>query len=780
MGHLKVIGKSIPKKESLDKVTGAAKYTGDRVESGTLHARLVTSPYAHAAIVKIDMTLARQVHGVRAILTGEACDVLTGEEIRDRPIIAKDKVRYFGETVAVVVADSEACALQAAYLIQVQYKPLPVVNSPTEAIRFEAPLVHEKLGEYDKAPGVISRPGTNIASIIQIRKGDMEKGWNASETIIENSVAFAPSDHAAMETRSALAEIRPDGYILIETSSQAPFAVKKYMGLYFHKDPGKIIVKTPFVGGGYGGKAAIQLELIAYLASKAVGGRRVKIVNTREEDMATSPVHIGLEAAVRLGCTREGKITAAEIIYRFDGGAYCDKSSDVARAAAGDCTGPYAIDNLYCDCLTIYTNHPYASAYRGYGHSELTFAIERAMDALADKLGMDPMKLRMKNIVAPGDTSPTRNVLNSSNLGNLQECTRRLRTLIEWDDWTVRQVGAHKVRAKGISCGWKNSSMDPDASSGAIVTFNADGSMNLECGVVEIGTGTKTVLAQMLAERMRMDPDQIHVRYPVHTQITPEHWKTVASRGTFMGGRAVLKAADDAIRQLLDIAGCVLRVDPEDLELGQGNIVVKADPSVQIAIKDICYGYKYPNGNAIGGQIIGRGHDIQRQITCLNPETGEGNPGPEWNVAAQAVEVELDTRDYTYRLIKAVSVIDAGKVLNPKAAEGQVMGAMCMGLGFANRETFHFDSQGIIDNPTLRNYHLIRYGEQPEYVVEFVENPCLEAPFGARALGEHGLIGMPAALAGALSRAAGVPLNRLPLFPELVWKTVMGAQHDSV
>ncbi len=326
------------------------------------------------------------------------------------------------------------------------------------------------------------------------------------------------------------------------------------MGIYFRIDPGKIIVETPFVGGGYGGKAAIQLELVAYIASKAVGGRKVKIVNTREEDMVTSPGHIGLEATVKLGSSQEGKITAAEIIYRFDGGAYCDKSSDVARAAAADCTGPYAIDNLYCDCLTVYTNHPYASAYRGYGHSELTFAIERAMDALADKLQLDPMELRLRNIVTPGDISPTRNVLNSSNLGDLQECMRRLRTLIEWDDWTVRRVDAYKIRAKGISCSWKNSSMDPDAGSGAIVSFNPDGSMNLECGVVEIGTGTKTVLAQMLAERMRMDPDQIHVRYPIHTQITPEHWKTVASRGTFMAGRAVLKAADDAIRQLLDIA----------------------------------------------------------------------------------------------------------------------------------------------------------------------------------------------------------------------------------
>ncbi|WP_245252201.1 xanthine dehydrogenase family protein molybdopterin-binding subunit [Paenibacillus sediminis] len=778
MDHLEVVGKSILKKESPDKATGRAKYTGDYTESGLLHAAMVTSSYAHANILNIDTSAAWQVKGVRTILTGEDSHVLTGEEIRDRPIIAKDRVRFFGETVAVVVADTEAAAKQAAYSMIVQYEPLQVVNSPTQAIRKGAPLVHPNLGQYKAADGVNPIPGTNVASLIKIRKGQMEKGWSDSEVVIENTVSFAPSDHAAMETRSAVAEIRPDGHIVIETSSQAPFAVKKYMGLYFNIEPGWIIVKTPFVGGGYGGKAAIQLEPIAYLASKAVGGRKVKIINTREEDMVTSPGHIGLEARVKLGSTSKGEITAAEIIYWFDGGAYNDKSSDVARAAAADCTGPYAINNLYCDCMTIYTNHPYASAYRGYGHAELTFAIERAMDALAEKLGMDPLELRTMNIVTPGDTSPTRNMLNSSNLGDLRECMRRLRNLSGWDEWKVKQVDANKVRSKGISCGWKNSSMDPNASSGAIVSFNPDGSLNLECGVVEIGTGTKTVLAQILAERMKLDPSQIHVKFTIDTAITPEHWKTVASRGTFMGGRAVLKAADDAIRQLLDIAGCVLRVDPEDLEVGWGKVFVRSDPAVHVDFKDICYGYTYPNGNSIGGQIIGRGHYIQRQMTYLNPETGE--VGPEWNVSAQAVEIELDISDYNYKILKAISVIDAGKVLNPKGAEGQVMGAMSMGLSFGNRETFIFNDQGIVLNPTLRDYPLIRYGENPEYIVKFIENPCLEAPFGARALGEHGLIGMPAALASALSRAAGVHLNHLPLFPERIWRTKMRVPYDTV
>jgi CO/xanthine dehydrogenase Mo-binding subunit len=581
-----------------------------------------------------------------------------------------------------------------------------------------------------------------------------------------------------METRSSIAEIKPNGHVHIESSTQGPFAIKKYLGLFFGIDPGWIIVKTPFVGGGFGGKAAIQSELVAFLASRAVGGRKVKIIYTREEDMLTAPGHIGLDATVRLGSTQAGKITAAEIVYRFDGGAYDDKSSDVARAAAVDCSGPYAIEHL--DCLTLYTNHPYASAFRGYGHAELTFAIERAVDALADKLQMDPWELRMRNITVPGDTTPTMDVLTPSSMGDLITCMRRLRMLSGWDDWQIRRVGANIIQAKGISCFWKNSSMDPNASSGAIISFNQDGSLNLDTGVVEIGTGTKTVLAQILAERMRMSPEKIHVKFTVDTEITPEHWKTVASRGIFLAGRAVLKAADDAIRQLLEIAACVLRADPDDLELGLEKVFVRADPSVSIAVKDICYGYKYQNGNSIGGQIIGRGIYIQRRMNIMNPVNGEGTPGPEWNVGAQAVEIELDTRDYSYKLLKAITVNDAGKVLNPKAALGQIKGAISMGLSWANREKFFFSDQGIIYNPTLRDYYLIRYGENPEYVVEFIESPCLDGPYGARALGEHGLIGMPAALASALSRAAGVRLNVLPLFPETIWRAKMGEPHDSL
>ena len=766
---MEVIGKSVIRKEAWDKVSGRARYTNDFQSVGMLSAQMVISPYGHAKIAGIDTSKAWQVPGVRAILSGKRYP-LTGEAIRDRPPIAVDKVRYHGEPVAVVVADTPSQAKTAADLINVKYELLPVVNSPTQAFQKGAPLVHEHLGEYKKEEDSLPVPGTNIATHIKIRKGDMEQGWAESETVVEASFSFAPSDHAAMETRCATAEIQPDGTIIIMTSSQAPFMVKRLLADYFDEDMGKIIVHTPLVGGAYGGKAAVQLEVLAYLASKELGGKPVKLFNTREEDILTSPCHIGLDATVKLGADRNGKIKAAEIRYLWDGGAYSDKAIDVTRSGTVDCTGPYNIANVWCDSYCMYTNHPYAAPFRGFSHSELSFAIERTMDLLAQKLNIDPLQLRYLNAIMPGDTTPTRVRLTKSNVGDLRKCIEKLRELIQWDEGPIKVINDRFIRVKGVSCSWKTSTIDPNAPSGAILTFNRDGSINLMSGVVEIGTGTKTILAQILAEKLKMDVDKVHVRMEVDTQTTPEHWKTVASRGTYMAGRAVLEAAEDVIRQLKEVAACVLRAPEEDLEVGGSRVFLRDDPVIGLHFKDICYGYKYPNGNTIGGQIIGRGNFVLRHLTSLDPETGEGKPGPEWTPAAYGVEIELDRRDYTYRLVKACTVLDIGRVMNQKAAEGQVMGAMSMGLAFAGRETFYFDDLGRVLNPQLRTYRPLRYGENPEYVVGFVETPQLDSPYGARGAGEHGLMGMPGALGNALSLAAGVQLNHLPLIPELIWR----------
>lgn len=772
MSDFQTVGKSVSRIDFPDKVTGSTKYTNDFTAPGLLHAKMVISPYAHAKIKKIDTSQAWSVMGVQAIVTGEAFPVPVGPLIADRPPLAVHKVRYYGEPVAVVVADSEHTAKKAAELLKVEYEPLPVVNSPSEALQSGAPLVHENVGEYQvQIVGVYPKAHTNIANHTKIRKGNMTKGWAESEVIAEANFSFAPSDHAAMETRCVRAEIRPDGRVIIYSASQGPFIIKKYLHQYFKIDLGKIIVHTPSVGGAFGGKGCVQLEFIAYLASRAVGGKMVKLVNSREEDLISSPVHIGLEATVKLGATREGKLMAAEYRFLFDGGAYSDMAAGISKAAAVDCTGPYRLENVWCDSYCMYTNHTYATSFRGFGHPELTFIMERTMDILAGKLQMDPLELRMRNVITPGDTTPTQTVLTRSNIGDVAKCMERAKQLIQWEEGQRIELGNNKVKAKGISCIWKTSSTPPNAGSGAVLTFNSDGSINLNCAAVEIGQGAKTVLAQIVAEKMKMNMNQIHVSMDATTQYDPHQWKTVASTATIFGGRAVLAAAEDATRQLLRTASIALRCLPEDMEVGGGSVFLKDNPDYGIQIKDIALGYKYPNGNSVGGQVIGRGAYIVKHLTPLEQETGYGKPGPQWTVGAQAVEVELDTKEYTYKITKAVTVLDAGKVINPQAARGQMTGGMCMGLGFASRESFLYNDTGIVQNPQLRDYKLMRFGEQPDYEVDFVETPFADGPYGARGIGEYGVIGMPASLANSLSAAARVDLNQLPLTPEYIWKT---------
>ncbi|MFU1794547.1 xanthine dehydrogenase family protein molybdopterin-binding subunit [Paenibacillus azoreducens] len=770
------VGKSVPRKESWQKVTGTARYVDDITRPGLLYAKLAASPHAHAKIKSIDSSQAWNIPGVRAIITGQYFPVLTGSPLEDRPPIAIDKVRYYGEPVAVVVADSEYIAEMAAFRIKVEYEPLPIVHSPSEAYQKNAPLIHEHLATYHGEEAVYPEPGTNIANRTRIRKGNMDEGWKQSVHTVEVHVRLPQSDHAAMETRCSIAEILPDGTVNIHSASQSPYIIRKQISHYFRIPLHKINVHTPLVGGGFGGKAAIQLEFLALLASRAANGRPVKLVNSREQDMVSSPVHIGLESRIRLGCTRDGKIAAAEIMHLFDGGAYSDRGVIMSRAGATDCTGPYRIDNLHCDSLCMYTNHPYSTSFRGFGHLELTFAMERAMDALAQKAQMDPLEFRFHNAIGPGDTTPTQTLLNRSKVGDLPRCIAKLHEIIQWDDRSIVESKGYLIKAMGVSCFWKNSNTPADAGAGAVVIFNADGSVNLLCGAVEIGQGTRTALTQMLAERLRMDERKIHISTDVNTESEPQLWKTVASRSTFLVGNALMKAADDAIEQLKSTASFALKRPAEELEVGGGRVYCKDAHDIGIDIETIAHGYKLPEGGTVGSQVIGRGSYTMRDITELDPETGRGNPGPEWTVGAQAVEVELNTRDFTYRIIKAVTVIDAGKVINPVMARGQLTGGMSMGLSLASRETFLFNDKGIVSNMQLRIYKLIRYGEQPAYFVDFVETPHLEAPYGLRGIGEHGIIGMPAALASALSAAAGTELNELPLTPERIWRKV----HDPI
>ena len=769
------IGVSVIRKEAWEKVTGQAKYSDDFISNGILSVCMVTSTYAHAEIKNIKTDEAAALSGVKAILTGSDFSILCGPLIEDRPPLAREKVRYYGEPIALVVADSEFTASKAAALIQVEYSPLTVINSPSEALNKNAPILHEQMILYHLTnQDIYPELSTNVCDRKKVRKGDIESGFADSDIILESTFKLPQSDHIAMETRAVHARIDADGTVFIKTSSQAPFSVKKIISRIFNIDQGKIIVEVPFVGGGFGGKASIQLEILAYMASKAVGGKEVKIINSRENDIVSSPCRMGLEASIKLGATKGGMLQAVKMTYLLDTGAYSDIGPTLIKAIIVDCTGPYNISNVWCDALCVYTNHPYVTSFRGFSHASSAFCIERMMDKLAHALQMDPAELRAKNALLPENTSPTQVKITSSNFGNLTACIDQLRTLINWDEGTQIEAGENKIRVKGMACFWKTSNSPPDAISGVFLTFNTDGTINLNCGCVEYGPSMKTTAAQILSEKLKMDIDHIYVNMDVNTKYSPEHWKTVASMTTYMVGRAVLRAAEDVIKQLKSLASVVLKCPPEDFEVKNEKVYVRHDPSLFLTFKDLAHGYQYPNGNSVEGQILGRGSFIMGDLNLLDQETGAGKSGPYWTVGAQAVEVEYDKKEYTYRFVKAVTVLDAGKVLNPKMAEGLVKGGMCMGLGLGSREAFSYDKDGRVLDTSLRTYKVMHFGETPQYLVEFVETPQIDAPYQARGIAEHGVIGIPAALANALSLAAQVKLDELPLTPETIWRIKTG------
>lgn len=771
------IGSSPERSDAAAKTGGTLRYTDDRVRPGTLHAAVLASPYAHARIVSIDPAAARQAPGVRGVFSGaDWPEVLIGLYMGDKPPLARGVARYCGEPVVVVVADDEAAALAALRLVEVRFEPLPALASPSAALAETAAVLHPRLADYRRIPAILPEQGTNVANRTRIRKGDPAAVFAAGTQdtlVIEGTFAFPPGDHVAMEPRAVLAEYGLDGRLTVDSSTQSPFGVRTLLAKALGLPERSIVVRAAPVGGGFGGKAGIQLEPLAALLALRFPGRPLRLTNTRELDLLASPGRPGLEARVRLAARPDGELLALDMDLLFDSGAYADYAVNVSRAAAAACTGPYRIPNVRVDSLCVYTNHPFATAFRGFGHIELSYATERAMDLLAGRLGLDPAELRRHNAIRQGDTTPTGAALDAST-GDLAACIEAVRGRLDWASGTRQVLPDGRVRAKGLACFWKAPAIPTFTDAAATLSFAEDGSVCLATGVVEIGQGTHDGLRLLVAEALRLDPALVRVLVEVDTDRSPHDWTTAASRSLFMAGRAALQAVADAVVQIKETASAVLRCPPEDLEVAGGRVCLRDEPELGLPLSAVVLGYVYPDGNAIGGPVIGRGLYIARHLSGMDADSGAGRPGLEWTMGAEAVEIELEPRDGSFRVLRSACAMDVGKVVHPDLARAQVVGAMGMGIGYATREAFQFDSREAVVNGSLRDYKILRYGEDPEYFVDFVETPQGDGPYGARGLGEQGIIGMPGALAQALSLAAGVQLHELPLTPEYVWRAMQG------
>jgi CO/xanthine dehydrogenase Mo-binding subunit/aerobic-type carbon monoxide dehydrogenase small subunit (CoxS/CutS family) len=767
------VGGAAPRVDGVTKVMGTALFVHDMVLPGMIHARILTSPHASARIVAIDTSRARAMPGVKAVLTGADLSQRLGLYMQDKEILARDVVRHQGEAVAAVAAETIEQAQAACEAIEVSYEPIAPVLDVHAAIEEGAPQVHPGLAGYTWMKGVFfPEPGRNIAHHQKIRKGDVEKGFVEADRVFEHRFKNPPVQHVPMETHTAIATARADGEVEIVTSAQSPFTVRHLFCHAFGIPLQKVRVRVPYVGGGFGGKAGIHLEPLVYCLSRAAGGRPVKIVATREEEFNTLPSRQGLESRIKTGVTKDGRITALEIAFLWDAGAYADYGVNIGRAAAYSGAGPYVVPNCKIDSLVVYTNKIFGTAYRGFGHLEVLWGIERNMEMVARDLGLDPCEFRRKNLLRVGETTITGERFTAGH-GRPDECLRLVAEEIGWDPrervTAPVKPGSGKIRGKGLAMLHKAPAMPTFTSCSATILMNGDGSANVLVSGVDYGQGTYTALAQIAADELSIPIEKVRIPWDSDTDYTPYDWQTVASRLTVMAGNAIIEAARQCIGQIKSIASCAFDAPVERIVCRDGQVWAEGQEDKRLDYARIVLGYTFPNGNSIGGPVIGHGRYIAQGLTNLDPETGQGLPALNWTYGAHGIEIEVDTDTGQIRVLKIASAFDVGKIINEQQCRSQIVGGVVQGLGSAVVEKFVFKDGKLLNNSFV-DYKIPTTKDVPLEMKQFlIETPHPQGPYGARGVAEHPMISVPGAVGNALANATGVDFFELPLDPESVY-----------
>lgn len=762
----RVVGTSVNRKDALEKVTGAAKFVDDmKFGPGLLHAKLLRSPYPHARIIRIDTSEAEALPGVRAVVTGKDFNQYIGLYLLDRTLYAVDKVRYVGEPVAGVAAESEEIAESALKYIDVEYEELTGIFDPEDAMKPGAPILHEKLGEYECAPFIFPQPGTNISNYFKVRKGNVESAFKQCAHITEQEYLVPHLQHTPLETHVAVAKLDEAGIYTLWTSSQSPFAQRNLLAKSLEIPYHKLRVITPYVGGGFGCKAGVSIEACVIPLAIKASPRPVKLHLTREEEFYCTFVRQGLKAKVKIGVDGEGRILAMENTYYWDAGAYTEYGVNITRASGYSSTGPYLVPNVKADSYCCYTNHPVGGPMRGFGMPEIHWAIEQAIDTICCKIGMDPVEFRVKNALEGGDISVTGGVMHPN---GLKECILKAAHDLNWNEPKPEACEGKKI-GRGIAAMWKAPAMPPDASSGAILKFNEDATVNLLVSGMEIGQGTHTVMAQMAAEVLGIPYNWIRVHTP-DTDYSPYEWQTVASRLTWSMGNAVVKAAEDARQQILDLSANHWGCKPGELDIQDGIIIHIEDPEKTFPLKDsVIYGIRGKDGNLRGGPIIGRGNFIPPDVTPLDRETGQGPKSVvHFTMGAQAAEIEIDEETGRIHLRKISSCYDVGKAINPLNVICQSIGGIYMGLSTGMFEQLKMQNGTPLNN-NLSDYVTATVADMPDEIfASFVEVPQEDGPFGARGVGEHTMVPTAPAIANAIYDALGVRIRSMPMTPEKI------------
>ncbi|MSP39429.1 MAG: xanthine dehydrogenase family protein molybdopterin-binding subunit [Deltaproteobacteria bacterium] len=739
------VGVSVPRIDGVDKVTGAAKFTGDLTFPHLLEAKVLRSPLPHAEIISIDASKAEALPGVIAVLTRDDLhdiDPYYGNCLRDRAVVATDRVRFVGEPVTVVAAEDALIAEAALALIEVQYKELPCIADIDAALAEGAPLVHEHQagsGEFHDVAGVGEQFGGNICHRERFTKGDPDKAFADADEIVDETFEFPMVYQYAMEPHSAVARVTRDG-ITLWSSSAHPFLVRSELAHMFGYPHAKVAVIVPYVGGAYGSKSYFKIEPLAVAIARKCGGRPVRVVQSVAESMLTTRRH-SARVRMKTGIKRDGTLVAREAQVLMDTGAYTDNGPRVAKRAISRMIGPYKLAHCKVDVLALYTNTVPAGSMRSIAGPQCIWALESHMDSIAARVGVDPMEYRLRYLLDRGAVlKPGATTIDA----DLRAGTKAAMASLNWQNG-----------AAGVAVGVSDSEAMPV--SVALIRLLADGSVILLAGTTEVGQGARTILSQIVAQELSMPMSKITMR-GTDTLNTPFDRSTGASRSTTVMGSAVKAAAEDLRKQLIAAAAEAFKTPANTITIANGH-AGSGDQS-------LTYGQVVSKFFGMpGGELIGRGY--------MRPDGALGKTFPLfWETGMGAAEISVDAETGKIEIERYVTVADVGKAIHPQQAEGQDEGAAMQGLGHSLFESLEFDN-GQPLNANLVDYRLPRFTDLPRHFESaLIENHDGPGPYGAKGMGESGIVSIAPAIGNALYRATGARVRDLPLTPERVWRAL--------
>ena len=749
MPSFNAIGKNVRKLDALEKAIGRAKYGADIWQPGMLKGKILHSPYPHARILNIDISRAEKMIGVKAVITSkDRPKTRIGRFVKDRTILAEGRVRHVGEAVAAVAAVDEDAATEALELIRVEYEELPAVFDPIEAMRPEAPIIHDELSDYSKHMPLESCG--NILSKICIVQGDLNEAWSQADIIHEDSYTTQAVHQGFIEPHAAACQIDSSGKVTLWSSTKDIFGIRRHVSHALNIPMSHLQVIGTTVGGDFGGKGPPFLEpIVVLLASKAL--RPVGLSLSREEEFLCTYMRERATMKLKLAAKKDGRFTGLESSMVLDIGSYCD--TRVGMPHTGNYTmGPYRIPNVHLTTYHVYTNnHPTGHVRGPMTMTQQVFAIESHVDVLAKELGMDPIEIRLKNRIQDGDYLPGSGTLQNTSLG---QTLNKAAVYIQKE-----KTSPQKTRGWGVACGHyctHTFQVWPFVSN-ACVKVNEDGTVVLMTGVSEEGGGQHSILAQIVAEVLNISYDTVRV-ISGNTDIVPHEWSTSGSQTTYRAGMMVKMAAEDVKEQILQLASHRLGKDMDCLELVDGEVIVKDDPTQGVLFADLLNPKTF---------ILGTGSDLRgRKLSSLAREK-DIIDGP--SSCAHVAQVEVDRETGKVTIVKYFAAHDVGRAINPQNVEGQIQGGVVQGIGYALTEEVVTIGGGIL-NPNFTDYKMPTSGESPPMVISIIEVPSTHGPFGAKGFAESCSFLSAPAIANAIFDATGVRITSLPITPEKVRK----------